>query len=799
GNLEMSVGTGLYLRSFSPRRAFLFHNGMAPKNAAPLFPVVYVSVQEQFWAIGHLLCRKMFLDRHPGTWAEIIDLERPLNKWRIPPDTRPSLLQLDLLTRGLSDDRAWLSQGRFWRQIVMSPRYRLVFSALDTSTAKVRVTRQEWNDRILLTCVMILLGVRFLMLMIGHFSLRTRLLLLFLYTTAIPLIMLGVSAQAFVSDRRENLERRTFRHAENVLRKVDDSALEQLSRFERRGRAMERLDLPSGDAARDLVASLASEMARELRPTYALFSGEKGKEVFQHLPDRTNRSGQDFSHQLKKITPLFTYQVARRMADLNRRELPPSESAREQAISATIESLGIDIGQFVTHMEDFTGRIYSVAFGNIKTFGYGFFIQDLSGLVRFGTWFVWVEDRLFQFFCDSVREFQKKVPDWCILLGYQVFPDTRSNPAPITISRILSRLEWDPLPQHATEQVGTETLLISGTWSERVVRHRLLCAQPDTPIRTDLAAAQRRLTLVASLLLLSGIIVGFLLSRHLLGPVRELGQGIEAVRHRDFRVRLPVHSPDELGQLGETFNRVVEGLGELETAKVVQETLFPSATLDRDAWEVSGFCRTASRIGGDYYDYFRLADGRWLLMIGDVSGHGTAAALVVAMAKVVVCHSATPPDPVSILELMNRELVQTVKRRRMMTCFVAIFDPTSRVMIASNAGHSFPLKVSDRRVEEVKIEHPLLGAKIRTPFPRHEIRLLEGDSIIFYTDGLVETLDRDGQQIGYDRFAAALPELMRPTATETTQAILDWRSQLAGSPALEDDVTVMALQSRRHA
>ena len=98
---------------------------------------------------------------------------------------------------------------------------------------------------------------------------------------------------------------------------------------------------------------------------------------------------------------------------------------------------------------------------------------------------------------------------------------------------------------------------------------------------------------------------------------------------------------------------------------------------------------------------------------------------------------------------------------------------------------------------EIQVEHPLLGARSRVPFPRFAGEITTGDTVVFYTDGLIETLDSQGEQIGYDRFAAALPGLMRATAENTVSAILDWRTAHAGSANLEDDVTVMVLQNPR--
>ncbi len=800
GSLEYATLSGTYLRSFSEHRTFLWHPGIRYSERELYFPLVFISARDGYQLLGLRLMRMLLKRRMPSAFASIVDLERSPAKWKTPQGISAAQLRRELLERRGNDQRPWYSQGCCWVQFPYDQRFRLVLALPAYEINEVRETRERASEKMILILIALAIGIRAWLLVSPGMSLRRQLLLLFLYTTAIPLLLLGYTAGGLLNNRAENLRRQAWEENVRVLEEHDRLGIDIFTYIENLGGTLARLPPLAADAERAWVASAVERLAAQMGVAYAFISDSLGRQVYQFITGRTNRSGQSFDGLAKALSPVFAAQCARRIADFNGKTMPPLESAREQALKATIESFGIDLEHFICFMEDYVGRAYTLFLAGQKSFVYGVYCRASdTAEAKYAALFLWSEGMLVELLAKVRERFHQRCPELLLAGEADGFRSAdRSGRAPIT-DFYSARLYEERIPLHDRVTVGTQTYLISGILSDRFYDRSLLVARPETPVLAETGSTARQLGLVAAILLLLGTLVGILLSRNLLRPIGHLGRGIEAVRTRNFRVRLPVESHDELGRLNETFNRMMEGLADLEVARVVHETFFPQQSLSAGDWDICGICRTAGKVGGDYFDYFALPDGRWLLLIGDVSGHGTAAALIVAMAKAIVCHPDTPPEPAVILAHLNRQLVQTTRRRRLMSCLVGIFDPASGLLLLSNAGHCFPYRVSNSQASEMRLTHPLLGVKNSLPFPCIERRIDTGDAVCFYSDGLVETRTADGSQIGYGALQSALPGLRRSTARESCESILTWRSELALTDVLEDDVTVVMLQKSARA
>jgi len=793
GGFEISVARGMYLRSFSAHRQYLFHSGLWYGKEPQHLVMFFVSVTQEFPQLGFNLVRSMLRRWYSEAIVELLDLERPVSRWPIPRNLSRFALKRQLIEKDAADTRAWFDQGRIWRQVAFSSHQRIVYSLPESGYE--RAQREAERNRLLLLCAwgLCFAGFRLLQTTFADLSLRVRLLVLFGFATGIPLLLLGYTAVGLVQDRRENLRKKAFAESGILLEQFAGEILVAFGRFERTVRQFTTRRLTATDEG---VASAAAEfesIRRETGAVAALLSDGDRTPVYQYVTPEKTRGGGGFEGVYRTLAPLFSLQFAQRMAALNQEQRPFLETARDQAMKATLESYGIELDQLLCRFEDSVNRLFVMNLGGERTGLISFFLRSVSGARRLGGIVYWSQPLLNRLDEVAAERMRQRLPDWRIDTHEQTSLAERQDPFAKAVRKLAMRMN-DRVLSHERILLGSESWLLSGNWFDSLVPVSLYCARLEQPVVAGLRHTTRGLFLVALLLLASGCTIALLLSRHLLSSVRHLEIGMEAVKRRDFRERIPVETADELGRLASTFNQVMDGLGDLEVAKIVQETFYPSEPLAEQGWQVAGACQTAGRVGGDYFDHLALPDGRWLLLIGDVSGHGTAAALVVALAKAVVCHPMTPTEPSQILQMLNEQLVQSVGRRKMMTCFVALFDPRTGRLEASNAGHNYPMLVQRQTVEELRIEHLLLGARSRQPFPAEHRQMSEQAFLCFYSDGLVETLDRQGQQIGYDRLSQQLPHLLRPTAPETVQAILDWRSGLAVSETLEDDVSVMVLQ-----
>ncbi len=790
---EISIGRGLYLRSFLSHRQYLFHSGLWYGKEPSCFVIVFMSVTPELPLLGFRLSRDLLRQWYPELSVEIVDLELPLSRWRVPPGMSRFTLRRRLLEMDAEDGRSWFDQGRIWRQASIDARRRFVFS-LPESGFEFAARETQRNRTMLLGAWALLLFAGWVLRpQLADLSLRIRLLVLFCFTTGIPLLLLGYIAIGLTQDRRDNLQKRAFLENSLVIERFAAETFRWFGSYESVFRAFASTILPPGEAQLASAVQRLDRCREETHADAALLSDGERRMAYQYITPAKSRGGSGFEGVYRALAPIFSLQLAQRIAALNQDERPFLETAKDQAVKATLESYGIELDQLLCRFEDSVYRVFSMNLGGERTGMMSFFLRTPEGRRSHGGIAFWSQPQLNRLLDVAASEMRRLAPGLWLSTHEQNLHLDRNDQLG-NAARMMGIRMNDWVQCHERVQIGSQPWLMSAGSVDLLTPAIVFCARPEEPILRGERRTIRALLWIALLLLLSGVFAALLLSHHLLRPVQQLEVGMQAIRRRDFRARISVASRDELGRLGETFNMVMEGLSELEVAKVVQETFFPAAPLAAHGWQIAGECLTAGRVGGDYFDYLQLPDERLLFLIGDVSGHGTAAALVVALAKAVVCHPSTPPEPAQILQMLNDQLVQSVGRRKMMTCFVALFDPRNGTLTASNAGHNYPMLCSSQGVVELRIEHLLLGARSRQPFPEEQRLITDDGFLCLYSDGLIETLDRSGHQIGYQPLIDKLPSLRRSSAPETVSAILQWRASLAASEALDDDVTVMVLQ-----
>lgn len=208
---------------------------------------------------------------------------------------------------------------------------------------------------------------------------------------------------------------------------------------------------------------------------------------------------------------------------------------------------------------------------------------------------------------------------------------------------------------------------------------------------------------------------------------------------------------------------------ELEVARELQRELLPVDPPEIESYSFAFSYRTANTIGGDYYDFFPLEDGRWAVLAGDASGHGIAAGLVMAIAgSALKLGFDRDPDPVAVAQVVNRALCRTGGRRAFMTLFCGVLEPRSGTLRFVCAGHPFPLlRRADGEILELGKGSLPLGIRFELEMEALEAQVQPGDTLLLYTDGVVETLNPAGESFGFERLPATL------ASGGTSQAIHD--------------------------
>jgi sigma-B regulation protein RsbU (phosphoserine phosphatase) len=249
---------------------------------------------------------------------------------------------------------------------------------------------------------------------------------------------------------------------------------------------------------------------------------------------------------------------------------------------------------------------------------------------------------------------------------------------------------------------------------------------------------------------------------------------------------------------------------EIEIAKEVQEHLFPQVYPKVEGVELAGFCRTAQQIGGDYYDFIALENGRLGIAIGDVSGKGISAALLMASIRSAL-HGLTYSgflDLPVLMQSMNHIAYESSADNRFTTFFFAEYDPATRQLHYVNAGHDAPilLRAAPAKLDgncdppcvcdvlNLDLGGPVLGVFPELAYQQGRLELKIGDVLIAYTDGLSEAINAQYEEWGSERILQAAQETAQLPAREIVSQLINGADQFTAGAPQNDDLTIIVVK-----
>lgn len=329
----------------------------------------------------------------------------------------------------------------------------------------------------------------------------------------------------------------------------------------------------------------------------------------------------------------------------------------------------------------------------------------------------------------------------------------------------------------------------------------------------------RKSLIFFGILISATVILSLFASNGLTQALRQLFNATKKVAEGDFNIRVNVKSSDEVGSLADNFNimaaevsRLLEQTAEkarmeseLQTAKTVQETLFPETRAKIGPLAIAGFYEPASECGGDWWHYCQIHN-KIFLWIGDATGHGAPAALITSAAKsAATIIERFDTSPAKALELLNRSIYDVSKGRIMMTFFVASFDLETGDLVYCNASHEAPflIKKSEGALKKKDlvplndVNNPRLGQVRDSQYQETSIKLNKGDSIFFYTDGIPDILNPGREAWGEREFIKGLIAANKeyPTVGEVLDRfVVSFQNHRQGAP-LVDDVTFFVVKN----
>jgi len=310
------------------------------------------------------------------------------------------------------------------------------------------------------------------------------------------------------------------------------------------------------------------------------------------------------------------------------------------------------------------------------------------------------------------------------------------------------------------------------------------------------------------------------LSRRLTRDLEELAAGAELLAAGDWDARVPVRSRDEVGKLAGSFNHLARELsdnqqrlldtqvtqrllvaenerksGELEEAREFQLSLLPSELPDHPQIDVAVFMRTATEVGGDYYDFKLAHDGTLTTVVGDATGHGAKAGTMVTVIKSLFTAWSSSD---ALAEFLS-EAAASIKRMelgRMAMALVLARIEGLRLKVSSAGMPPVLVCRASGSVEELALSGLPLGGMARVTYEERRVDLERGDTVLLMSDGFPELPNAEGEPIGYDRVRQLLVESCDGTPQEIIQGLAQFAADWRPGEAPSDDITFVALRLR---
>lgn len=345
--------------------------------------------------------------------------------------------------------------------------------------------------------------------------------------------------------------------------------------------------------------------------------------------------------------------------------------------------------------------------------------------------------------------------------------------------------------------VGHTWSIVTALPSVTLEPFSLVSVVDETPVSKAVARLNQVLFTSLFIVFIAAMAIARHLSETFMRPVKALEDGMRAMQRLDRNAHVQIEAGDEFGELGRAFNETVDNMQEMQLARIVQESLFPHFKPEIPGFDCSFLNQTAGDLGGDYCDVIKVNDREWLLVIGDVSGHGTPAALAMAMVKAAIFKASV--DGIRFAELpaaLSSMLLATLSRKKMMTMLFILLDAQSGRIQFINAGHNWPIIIrSSGEVEEIRVIGLPLGVReMKRPPEIREALLAPGETLFCYTDALIECRSPAGDVYGHNALYAKLEGQNNLSAEKLVSVLHESFQAFIQSDVREDDLTLLVVK-----
>jgi sigma-B regulation protein RsbU (phosphoserine phosphatase) len=330
-------------------------------------------------------------------------------------------------------------------------------------------------------------------------------------------------------------------------------------------------------------------------------------------------------------------------------------------------------------------------------------------------------------------------------------------------------------------------------------------------IRTNILSA----LYVTGVTIIVGIIGAFIMATITIRPIKVLAQGAKVIGEGKLDYKIHIKTRDEIGLLSDEFNRMTGRLLEyqqkmqekakldeqMEIAQKIQQDLIPQSGIDNDHISLDGFYKAAAGVGGDYYDFIQIGDGKYGVIMSDVAGKGVPASLMMIMIRTVFKSliQSGLTQPAKVVTLMNETLASDISSDRFATTLFGIFNQKNNQFHYTNAGYG-PLLVYKHDKKRCFLVNPPTGSVPIGVMPgvdyaeEKPISLLAGDSLFLFTDGIHEARNEKEEEYGMKRLSDLIPGIATRESKDMANYIVQDVLKFAGSAEQYDDMTLTVMK-----
>ncbi len=645
----------------------------------------------------------------------------------------------------------------------------------------------------------------------GNASIRLKLAFLFLYATGIPLVSLAVIVYEYELHKRlALLEEARLWSVENLL------GLEQ-----RYSSFLKKLSFSLDSATDELINDIRiNGVTKSCIDNLRTLADKNEAMNFFCIGSETSFIGADegllkYTGQLESIKidgvshdsyrhkelTLCNIIVKKLCSDLNGSIIPDKTINKLELVAESM--IQKSFAEVIYTIIETLGYIKEWGLMNISNMSYFRFLPvNNKKITDYIVLFFWRTRMLQKRFINSIiDEANRNISNFKII-AYERFenkisPDIYINNSDIV--RFAQRAVDKPTEEIETIKIDEEEYLAVSFLGRKLNRYSFVGLYPIRNIDNKIYKQSFVLWLLGIFSLILSIGLAQLLTKSFINPLQNLQEGALAIENRNFKYRLSNLDIDEFGEVGSIFNHVMVGLEELEVAKIVQESMFPKPEFKQGNFSIYGKAVTMIDVSGDYFDFFKVNDNSFAVLVGDVAGHGVSAAVIMAMAKAAILGAGDfLRSPAELLNYLHKMILATKKpnQKKIMTFQYLHINSETGENLYGNAGACSPwfVRHSQNLIEEIKMQSPVLGAFKKAVYKEKKLDLQPGDAIIFYTDGIVESKNQKGEMIGYERLKNIVLDSWNENPEIYYNNIFSAYQEFVGADAEpSDDLTVVVL------